>query len=214
MLLLSLLLVAGMVASATSALAAKPTSFDNDGKAVGLVGNAGFDTWGYNYNAHMFSGGYCDSYRDAPWCEPYKDINLIMKWNDAWLSRVDLDDDAKDPYLLDPPDAADLGLDRHYGFDTYLGSGAWLTNHQAGEYTDAEENVCKWTYFTKIVAVPTDATATGGIWYTADATEIGPVIWGSFAVIQEVSNDKCAGIHGAQYVSPFSAGFGAYGPTD
>lgn len=212
MLLLSLLLVAGMVASATASLAAPPTS-DNNGNPTKFIGETGFDSWGYNYNARMFSGGYCDSYRDAGWCQEYADIKLIMKWNDAWLSNLDRDDSARDPSVWEePPTALDLGLDRHYGFDSYIGSGAWITNHQAGEYTDDDGNVCKWTYFVKIVAVPTDATATGGIWYTADGTEIGPVIWGSFAVIQEVENDKCAGIHGAQYVSPFSAGFGAYSP--
>ena len=215
MLLLSLLLVAGMVASATASLAAKPASFDNNGNPTKFIGETGFDSWGYNYNARMFSGGYCDSYRNADWCQPYTDVKLIMKWNDAWLSNLDRDDSAKDPSdWEDPPTATDLGLDRHWGFDSFVGSGAWLTNHQAGEYTDAEENVCRWTYFVKIVAAPADATAAGGFWYTAEGTEIGASIWGSFAVIQEVSNDKCAGTHGAKYVSPFSAGFGAYGPTD
>ena len=75
----------------------------------------GFDQWGYNYQAHMFNGMYCDSYRNAEWCQPYKDVELIMKWNDAWLSNVSCDTDGL--------------LDRHYGFVSYIGSGAWLTNH-------------------------------------------------------------------------------------
>lgn len=58
-------------------------------------------------------------------------------------------------------------------------------------------------YFTEIVAVPTDAVRVGGVWYSADGTEIGPVIWGSFATIQIVES----GI-GATYVSPAGPGLG------
>ena len=54
----------------------------------------GFDEWGYNYQGHMFNGFYCDSYRDAGWCQPYKDVRLLMKWNDAWLSNKDCDADS------------------------------------------------------------------------------------------------------------------------
>jgi hypothetical protein len=155
----------------------------------------GFDQWGYNYQARMFLGKYCDAYRDAAWCQAYTDVSLMMKWNDAWLSNKDCDDDGL--------------LDRHYGFDDYIGSGAWLTNHMAGNYEMDGKN-CKWTYFTKIIAVPADATLDGGVWYAVDGTEIGPTIWGQFATIQTVENDPCAGIHGIQYVSPDHPGFGGY----
>jgi hypothetical protein len=86
----------------------------------GRVITTGFDEWGYNYQARMFNGKYCDAYRDAAWCQPYKEDNLLMKWNDAWLSNMDCNGDGK--------------LDRHYGFGSYIGSGAWLTNHMSGEY--------------------------------------------------------------------------------
>jgi len=56
----------------------------------------------------------------------------------------------------------------------------------------------------KIVAVSTDAYAEGGMWYTADGTEIGEVIWGAFAIIQQRDNDPCAGLHGISYRSPAS----------
>lgn len=144
----------------------------------------GYDEWGYNYQAHMFNGMYCDAYRDAAWCQPYKDIRLIMKWNDAWLSNKDCDGDGL--------------LDRHYGFDSYIGSGAWLTNHMSGG-----KGKDHWTYFVKIVAVPEDATLQDGIWYAADGTEIGPVIWGAFAVIQEVESGT-----GVLYLSPAGPGLG------
>lgn len=161
----------------------------------GSVIETGYDQWGYNYQAHMFNGGYCDAYRDAAWCQPYKDVELIMKWNDAWLANVDCDGDGL--------------LDRHFGFSSYIGSGAWLTNHQLGEY-ESDGTICHWNYFVKIVAAPADATAGDGVWYAADGTEIGPVIWGAFAIIQQVENDPCAGIHGLQYLSPDHAGFGGW----
>lgn len=159
----------------------------------GVVLETGYNEWGYNYQAHMFNGTYCDAYRDAAWCQPYKEDSLMMKWNDAWLSNQDCDDDGL--------------LDRHYGFDSYIGSGAWLTNHMSGEYEDNGE-VCSWNYFVKIVAVPADAVLEDGVWYGADGTEIGPEIWGAFAIIQEVENDACAGLHGLEYNSPDHSGLG------
>ena len=162
----------------------------------GDVITTGFDQWGYNYQAHMFNGLYCDAYRDAAWCQPYKDDDLIMKWNDAWLSNVDCDSDGL--------------LDRHYDFDSYIGSGAWLTNHMSGEYLGEAGQTCKWEDFVKIIAAPADATLVGDVWYAADGTEIGPFIWGEFAIIQEVYNDPCVGNHGVLYLSPDHAGFGGW----
>lgn len=156
----------------------------------------GYDEWGYNYQAHMFNGYYCDAYRDADWCQPYKDIKLIMKWNDAWLSNKDCDGDGL--------------LDRHYGFDSYIGSGAWTTNHQSGTYTDDDGKECQWIWFIKIVAVPADAVLVSGIWHDAGGTEIGPVLWGEFATIQSVYNDPCGGATGLEYLSPFGPGFGKF----
>jgi hypothetical protein len=161
--------------------------------STGDVIELGYDEWGYNYQAHMFNGWYCDAYRDASWCQPWKDDRLMMKWNDAWLSNKDCDGDGL--------------LDRHYGYESYIGSGAWLTNHQWG-YEEVDGKKCKWNYFVKIVAAPSDAVSEGGVWYTATGEEIGPVIWGAFAVIQEVYNDPCSGETGLLYKSPVRAGFG------
>ena len=118
-----------------------------------------------------------------------------MKWNDAWLSNQDCDTDGK--------------LDRHFGFPTYIGSGAWETNHQSGEYED-NGKTCKWNYFVKIVAVPADAMKVAGVWHAADGTEIGPDIWGEFAILQEVYNDPCGGSHGKSYLSPVGPGLGKW----
>lgn len=158
----------------------------------------GYDQWGYNYQAHMFNGYYCDAYRDAAWCQPYVEDKLMMKWNDAWMSNKDCDGDGL--------------LDRHYGYDSYIGSGAWLTNHQSGVYEGEDGTLCSWVYFVKIVAAPADATAIDGIWYDVNGEEIGPVIWGEFAIVQEISNDACAGEHGLLYKSPVGPGFGKFKP--
>lgn len=92
-----------------------------------------------------------------------------------------------------PPKVPDGQLDRHYGFATYIGSGAWEASHQSENIDDVH-----WSYFVKIVAVPasahliTDAigcpTALGldGARWFIDNTEIGCSIWGAFATIRDV----------------------------
>lgn len=165
--------------------------FASDGSVI----TTGYDKWGYNYQAMLFNGYYCDAYRDAAWCQDYKEDKLSMKWNAAWLSNQDCDGDGS--------------LDRHYGFDSYIGSGAWLTNHMSGVY-EMEGQICEWDYFTKIIAAPVDAYAEDGMWYAADGTLIGPMIWGEFATIMTVENDPCAGLDGIQIKSPDHAGFGGW----
>ena len=78
--------------------------------------------------------------------------------------------------------------------------------------SESDETGLLWNYFTKIVAVPVDAVLDAGVWYTADGVEIGPVIWGQFATIQSICNEIGTDIHGVEYLSPNSAGFGAYFP--
>jgi len=136
----------------------------------------------------MFNGVYCDYDRVAG--GPYCDVDLIMKWNDAWISNKDCDGDGT--------------LDRHYGSASYRGSGAWLTNHQTGRCVNSKR---KWTYFVKIVAAPTEATKVGDYWYI-DNIELGPVIWGDFAVVERISNDPDWQEHGVIYKSPVGPGFG------
>ena len=148
--------------------------------STGELLTVGYDVYGYNYQAHLFNGRYCDY--DRVIGGDYCDVHLVMKWNDAWLSNMDCDGDGK--------------LDRHYGHGSYIGSGAWCTNHMRGP---------GWTYFCKIVAAPWDATLDGGVWYAADGTEIGPAIWGAFAIIQEVESGA-----GAIYVSPSGPGLGKW----
>jgi hypothetical protein len=160
----------------------------------GNVLTTGYDKWGYNYQAHAFNGFYDNFTRPSV---PATDGDrLEMKWNDAWLSNVDCDGDGK--------------LDRYFGYPSYRGSGAWLTNHQSGSY-EQDGVTYHWTYFVKIVAAPLDAVVVGGNW-TSNGVVIGPVIWGDFAIIQELYNDPGTGDHGLLYKSPTSPGFGVYKP--
>jgi hypothetical protein len=173
--------------------------YTTDGELI----NTGYSEWGYNYQGDMFNGMYCDyhpMYRPGgagyESCqENYGNDILMMKWNDAWLSNKDCDGDGL--------------LDRHRGHDSYIGSGAWLTNHMRGVYEEDGES-CSWNYFVKIVAAPSDAYTTGNTWYLSDGTELGEVIWGSFATIQSIYNDTCTGEHGVEYLSPAGPGFGKF----
>ncbi|MHC4086138.1 MAG: hypothetical protein ACYSWZ_06015 [Planctomycetota bacterium] len=191
----------------------------------------GYDIFGYNYQAHMFNGSYFNVYAGAAgfppyegdtesylaenpaaenhWAWPYREVDLMMKWNDAWISNQDRGDDLGGTI----PDGK---LDRHYGYPAYTDSGAWLTNHMSGSYEvnlNGKPKEVHWTYFTKIVTPSNSATKTNGIYYNADGIEIGPAIWGAFATVQTIENDPFAGIHGKQYGSPAGPGFGKYSPT-
>lgn len=141
----------------------------------GFMGN------GYNYQAHIYSGEYKPGW------------NLLMKWNDEWLSNKDCDWDG----MLDRP-------------PVYPGSGAWCTNHWTTTYIDENGNECVYSEFTKIIAVPVGAYEENGYWYNADGTEIGESIWGPFAIIQKVINDPCQGTEGVQYTSPDHPGLGGW----
>lgn len=188
-----------IAASSVAASAANNCATIQGGTITDTAGNiiqTGYDKWGYNYQAMTFNGLY-DNFSRPPVLATTGD-SLMMKWNDAWLSNKDCDFDGK--------------LDRHYGYPTYRGSGAWLTNHQSGTYVDSAGKTQRYTYFVKIVAVPLDAVLDAGVWKTAAGIEIGPAIWGDFAIIQEVSTDSGTGDHGLLYKSPASPGLGAYKP--
>jgi len=197
--LIQCLIIVALLACAAASVSAQCFTIQ-DGTILNSVGEAimpGYDDWGYNYQARMFNGTYCDAYRNAGWCQPYVNEELIMKWNDAWLSNKDCNGDGL--------------LDRHFGYASYKGSGAWLTNHQSG-LVEVNGKQRRWTYFVKIVAAPADAVLVGGDWYTVDGKKIGYSIWGEFAVIQEIYNDPASGAHGVLYKSPAGPGFGQYIP--
>jgi hypothetical protein len=167
--------------------------FTNPNSGASEPVSTGYDQWGYNYQAHMFNGTYCDSKRGTdPSCTD--ESELQMKWNDAWLSNKDCDNDGK--------------LDRHFGSDSYLGSEAWLTNHQSGWVADANGKKRKWTYSCKIIAAPEGAYVANGDFYDASDVKLGTAIWGQFIITQEVSNDPSNGAHGILYKAPVGPGLG------
>ena len=85
-----------------------------------------------------------------------------------------------------------------------------MTNHWTWTYIDDYGNECEADDFIKIIAAPEGAYVDNGYWYNADGTEIGEVIWGSFAIIQYVLNDPCNGVEGIQYNSPDHPGLGGW----
>jgi len=161
--------------------------------SLGQTIATGWDDYGYNYQAHKSS------------FDIFPGFHLTMKWNDAWLSNKDCDGDGL--------------LDKHYGSDGFIGSGAWLTNHFTSTYINGEGNECEYDAFIKIIAAPEDAyvvpeNANGitipGIWYYEDGTEIGPSYNFVYIVIQSIINDPCAGIEGLDYKSPDHSGLGGW----
>lgn len=149
----------------------------------------GYGDDGYNYQAHMFNGDY---YGDGS--------HLIMKWNDAWLSNKDCDNNG--------------ALDRPYdesGKEYYYGSGAWLTNHFTWD-VDVNGKSRKASEFIKITSVPEDSIKklvnNKAYFFTPGDTLIGEVIWGQFAIIEHVLNDPSNGANGVQFHSPAGPGFG------
>jgi len=213
------ILILALVVFLLAGFAVTPVLADQGGKNAGCTtiqdgtlldskGNVieiGRDQWGYNYQAHTYNGWWDnysrpDTVYQGTWGSP-DETWLWMKWNEAWLSNKSCDGDSL--------------LDRHSGYSSYIGSGAWLTNHLIGWYTGSDGNVHQWHSFVKIVAAPADATKVLGVWYAADGTEIGPDIWGSFAIIQGVTSDPYGEYPGRpnpeefiEYLSPLRAGLG------
>lgn len=167
------------------------------------------DEWGYNYQANMFNGWYWNNQRPDPAYtkdtigEAPSETQLIMKWSDEWMTtKCGLTDEGK----------AKRGCDKDCVCTGSSGVvGAWLTNHQWGSY-EQDEKTCKWQYFVKIAHPGDDAYKDSGMWYTDDTkeTEIGTVLWGAYARILQISNDKCADEHGVLNNWEAPTGFGFY----
>lgn len=208
----TLVLTAGVVMAAKGGKNAECATIKDGTIEYGRVGDPnnetipiGYDQWGYNYQSHMFNGLYWNNQRpEPPYTENTAPSNtwLIMKWSDEWLANTDCNEDGK--------------LDRGYSCDPENASssacqGAWLTNHQWGSYEEGNET-CYWDYFVKIVMVPEDAYKEGGMWYTDDTkeTEIGSVIWTSYARILQIYNDPCDGVTGVENKWETPTGFGYY----
>lgn len=164
------------------------TIHTSDGEPITL----GFDAWGYNYQAHLFVGEYCDVSRGNVACnEEYAGVSLLMAWNDAWLSNRDCDGDGL--------------LDRHFGHPSYIGSGARLTNHLMGSY-ELDGRTCHWRQHYLFTAAPSDAELVDGIWYDAEGEELGPMIWNEFVQRAGPLHDPCGGASQQRARSASAAG--------
>jgi hypothetical protein len=120
---------------------------------------------GYNYQAHLIQYSQ----------QNYK---VTTKWNDAYLSNTDCNGDGQ--------------LDQHYGYATYQGSGAWLTNRRTATY-DQEGKTCIQDSSLRIVAVPNGAYLNEFYWYSADGQLIGKMMGVGLAVTYQEFSDSCTG---------------------
>ena len=195
------------------------------GYLAGYPLQVGVDPYGYNYQAHSYNGSYFNAYANGSglppyngddtaylaawpiaashWAWPYRSVDVAMKWDDMWLANMDCNGDGK--------------LDRHYGFASYVGSGAWLTNHNGWEVTVGKHGK-QANEFIKIVAIPATAVVGAPASYFGEQTVyvdnkvMGDQLWGEFAVIQYVLNDPSNGDHGLRLKSEANSGFGFWKP--
>jgi len=87
-----LLILVLLVSSTTIVVADKPQDFDENGNTTKWAEDKGFDEWGYNRTARIFSGtgwSWCmGKVADEAWCQdylgPYANDKLVMKWNAEW----------------------------------------------------------------------------------------------------------------------------------
>jgi len=137
---------------------------------------AGFDQYGYNYQAKMFNGLPANYLRPAtPVTEGTE--NVIIKWSDEWLATVDCDGDGQ----------LDRGLNPKTGESTGFSKG-WTTNHFEGDYIGSDNESHHYTYFVKIAWV---GPAPAGQDPFATSR-----IWGQYAIIEEIQSDPFGGYGG------------------
>ncbi|WP_439182249.1 hypothetical protein [Carboxylicivirga taeanensis] len=114
------------------------------------------------------------------------DCKLMMKWNDALLSK-----EAVYP-------------------DTWVDSGAWIVFHY--QMDDGEQ---KWTQVRTLVASKSTDILDGDFWYNADGDEIGKksYYWPELIIVKVINNGDNPYIPFAMpddYLSPNGAGVGNY----
>ena len=156
--LIAVLVILSLILSINIVFADKPTEFDPKGNETSWANSNAFDEFGYNYNALMFSGRYCDF--DRVIGGSYCDVDLIMKWSSEWLNK----------------DRVRCAGTPQEGSSACEGS--WLTNHQRGFNPDGSH----WSYFVKIL-YPTGGVVDNDSDGFDDNTG-GKIIRGSYIIIQ------------------------------
>lgn len=135
----------------------------------------GFDAFGYNYQAHKFQGFAPNASRIAP---PVTEGNvyLKMKWNETYVSNKDCN--------------GDHHLDQHYGYDSYYGTDAWLTNMYKWSYIGDDGEVHWVHWFLKATAKPYEGF---------DCASIGAAIYNShFCWVKNEYRDPYGGSQGLE----------------
>jgi hypothetical protein len=174
---------------------------------AGTPYTTGKSPFGYNYQAHRYNGSYFNAYANsaglppyddndaaylannpaaaAHWAWPYRHTKVEMKWNNPWLANSDCDYDGK--------------LDRHFGFPSYIGAGAWLTNNNTWSVTAGDKRK-KAREFLLAVSIPAGGhTGLPKTYfgektvYAADGSVLGPQLWGEFFVKRYCFNDPSTG---------------------
>lgn len=178
-------LVAMLAASASVVMADKPTGFDAMGKATGQTADTGFDQYGYNRVARIFSGTG-ESWAlakglPAGYLGIYAKDKLVMKWNAEW-------DRGNADKWLNPPYAA------------------WENNEWNGKVEGGSGAV--WHY--KIVWV--GWCDLDGDTRTIDwLPDGGYCIWGQFETIMDQGVDPNIDVGHLWFAHVTPTGYGAYG---
>ncbi len=86
---------------ASPAWAGRPDDFDANGNVLHVISDSGFDQYGYNYTARIFSGpadGVDRNLDGTVWGgTTYANDHLVMKWNAEW-DRGNAEGWANPPY--------------------------------------------------------------------------------------------------------------------
>jgi hypothetical protein len=174
--LFSILLVVTMLLAITgTALADKPTGFDNNGNALGLTADTGFDQWGYNRVARIFSGTgeswALEQGLPADSLGIYAPDKLVMKWNAEW-DRGNAENWAKPPYAA--------WENNEWNGKVPGGSGevwhykiVWV-GYCGADYTPLDNGgYCIWGQFATIMDQGLDPNYGPGHWWFAHANPTG-----------------------------------------
>ena len=136
-------------------LAVKPSEFDENGNVMATVSDNGFNEYGYNYNARIFSGtgsNWCEARNLSATClgSTYANDKIVMKWNAEW-DRGNAENWANPPYS------------------------AWTNNHWNGNCANCSDEM--WQYMIKWVGPELQNSE-----YWAEG---GYAIWGQFEVLMD-----------------------------
>lgn len=121
---------------------------------------------GYDYKNHFYNGKFCDYELNFKYCNigeisgmSFSKMKSSAEWNEAYMSS-------------NPDEFGEYK--KHEGFDSYIGSNAWLITHGFGKYYDGQSNKeCIWDIELTYLAAPADAIYNNNIWSNKNGEELG-----------------------------------------